>query len=167
MTKLENVSVEELEAALDEATGKRETKRLLVAIIYKRGPSAPMIAEWLDTREQTIYRWFDRLKEEPISQAVQDRQRSGRPPKLDDADRAEFHEAVQNPPSEAGYDQPAWTTDLAQQFLEDEFDAEYSRRHVQRLLKDAGLTWQTPRPQPPTADEDERTEFWEATKKTE
>ncbi|WP_246988871.1 IS630 family transposase [Halorientalis marina] len=165
MARLENVSVEELEAALEEATGKRETKRLLVAIIYKRGPSAPMIAEWLDTREQTIYRWFGRLEEEPISEAVQDRQRSGRPPKLDDSDRAEFQEAVQNPPSEAGYDQPAWTTELARQFLLDEFDVEYSRRHVQRLLKDAGLTWQTPRPQPPTADEDERTEFWETTKK--
>jgi len=166
MARLENVSVEELEEALAEATGKREIKRLLVAIIYKRGPSAPMIAEWLDTREQTIYRWFDRLEEEPISQAIQDRQRSGRPSKLDDADRAEFQQAVQNPPSQAGYDEPAWTTGLAQQFLEDEFDAEYSRRHVQRLLKDAGLTWQTPRPQPPTADEDERTEFWETTKKT-
>jgi transposase len=166
MARLENVSVEELEAALDEATGKRETKRLLVAIIYKRGPSAPMIAEWLDTREQTIYRWFDRLEEEPIRQAVQDRHRSGRPPKLDDDDRKQFQDAVHKPPTEAGYDQPAWTTALAQQFLDDEFGVAYSRRHVQRLLKDAGLTWQTPRPQPPTADEDERTEFWESTKKT-
>jgi hypothetical protein len=33
MARLENVSVEELEEALDEATGKRETQRLLVAII--------------------------------------------------------------------------------------------------------------------------------------
>lgn len=53
-----------------------------------------MIAEWLDMRELTIYRWFDRLEQEPISQAVQDRQRSGRLPKLDDYDRAEFQEAV-------------------------------------------------------------------------
>lgn len=166
MARLENVSVEELEAALDEATGKRETTRLLVAIIYKRGPSAPMIAEWLDTREQTIYRWFDRLEEEPIRQAVQDRHRCGRPPKLADDDREQFQDAVHKPPTESGYDQPAWTTALAQQFLKDEFGVEYSRRHVQRLLKDAGLTWQTPRPQPPTADEDERTEFWESTKKT-
>jgi len=166
MAKLENISVKELEAALDDATERRETMRLLVAIIYKRGPSAPMIAEWLDTREQTIYRWFDRLKEEPISQAVQDRQRSGRPPKLDEADRAAFQAAVHEPPTDAGYDQPAWTTALAQQFFEEEFGVEYSRRHVQRLLKDAGLTWQTPRPQPPTADEDERTEFWKFIKKT-
>jgi transposase len=99
-----------------------------------------MIAEWLDTREQTIYRWFDRFEGEPISQAVRDRQRSGRPSKLDDADQAEFQEAVQNPPSKADYDQPAWTTELAQQFLKDEFGVEYSRHHVQRLLKDADLT---------------------------
>jgi len=137
MARLENVSTEELEAALEEATGKRETKRLLVAIIYKRGPSVPMIAEWLDTREQTIYRWFDRLEEEPISQAVRDRHRSGRPSKLDEADREKFRTTVQNPPSKAGYDGQTWTTDLARQFLEDEFGAEYSQRHVQRLLKDA------------------------------
>jgi len=31
-----------------------------------------MIVECLDTREQTVYRWFDCLEEEPISQAVQD-----------------------------------------------------------------------------------------------
>jgi len=129
-----------IEAALEDATGSRETKRLLVAIIYKRGPSAPMIAEWFDTREQTIYRWFDRLEEEPISQAVQDRQRSGRPPKLDDTDQTEFQEAVQKPPFEAGYDHSSWTTELAQQFLKDDFNAEYSRRHVQRLLDDVDLT---------------------------
>lgn len=167
MARLENISVENLEAALDDAAGKKETQRLMAAIIYKRGPSAPMIAEWLNTREQTLYRWFDRLEAEPIEQAIQDRQRSGRPPKLDDADREAFHDTVGDPPSEASYDQPAWTTALAQQFLEDEFDVEYSRRHVQRLLKDAGLTWQTPRPQPPTADEDERTEFWKTAKKME
>jgi transposase len=156
--------VEELEGALDEATGKKETQRLMSAIIYKRGSSAPMIAEWLDTREQTIYRWFDRRETEPIQQAVQDRQRSGRPSKLDDADWTEFRQALQNPPDQVGYDLPAWTTALAQQFLEDKFDVEYSRRHVQRLLKDAGLSCQTPRPQPATADDEERTEYWTSIK---
>jgi len=139
MARLENVPVEDLEAALEGATGKRETKRLLVAIIYKRGPSAPMIAEWLDTREQTIYRWFDRLESEPIDRAVQDRQRSGRPPKLDDADMESFREILERPPSEAGYDGSEWTPDLARQLLADEFDVEYSRRHVQRLLNDADV----------------------------
>jgi len=139
MTRLETVSVEELEEALDDATESKETQRLLAAIIYKRGPSVPMIAEWFGTREQTIYRWFDRLEAEPVERAVQDRQRPGRPPKLDREAREAFQTAVQRPPGEAGYDHPAWTTALAQQFLEDEFDVEYSRRHVQRLLQDASL----------------------------
>jgi type IV secretory pathway VirB9-like protein len=43
---------------------------LAVAIIYKRKLSAPMIVERLDTYEQTIYSWFDRLEEVPISRAV-------------------------------------------------------------------------------------------------
>lgn len=136
MTKLEDVSVEALEATLDDASGKRETQRLMAAIIYKRGPSVPMIAEWFNKREATIYRWFNRLEEEPISQAVQDRQRSGRPPKLDGDNREEFRAAVRNPPADIGYDEPTWTPDLAQRFLEDAFGIEYSRRHVQRMLND-------------------------------
>ncbi len=160
MPRLEDVAVEDLEAALDDAAGRRETERLMAAIIYKRGPSAPMIAEWLDTREQTVYRWFDRLEAEPIERAVQDRDRPGRPTKLAAPDREQFEATVRQPPTAAGYDRPAWTTALATQYLEDEFDVTYSRRHVQRLLKDAGLTWQ-----PPTAD-DERTASWETINQT-
>jgi|AntRauMinimDraft_4_1070384.scaffolds.fasta_scaffold01830_1 transposase len=160
MTRLENISVGEFEEALEDATGKTETQRLLVAIIYKRGPSVPMIAEWLDMRPQTIYEWFDRLEAEPIGQAIRARERPGRPPKLTAADRDKFQEAVQNPPTEAGYDQHAWTITLARQFLRDEFGIEYSRRQVQRLLNDAGLTNGTTAAGPSTAVEDKRTEFW-------
>lgn len=160
MARLENVSVETLEDALDEASGRREIYRVMAAILYKRGPSAPMIAAWLDTREQTVYRWFDRLESEPIEQAISDRPRSGRPAKLSDADAEAFREIVRNPPAEAGYDRPAWTTALAQQLLEAEFGVAYTRRHVQRLLKDAGLAPQTTRPGPSTGDEDERTDYW-------
>ncbi|MFD1571287.1 hypothetical protein [Halorubrum laminariae] len=39
MAKLEDITVGDLEAALAEVDGKRETQRLMVAIIYKRGPS--------------------------------------------------------------------------------------------------------------------------------
>jgi transposase len=140
MARLENVSVEEVESALKDATGKWETKRLLLALIYKRGPPAPMIAEWLDTREQTIYRWFDRLESEPVEWAVRDRQRSGRPPKLDADHRDAFHTALRNPPTDAGYDETEWTPDLARRFLDEEFGVEYSCRHFQRLLNDPDLS---------------------------
>jgi hypothetical protein len=57
--------------------------------------------------ETAICRWSDRLEDEPLKQAVQDRHRPGRPPKLADADRKEFRATVRNPPSEAGYDESA------------------------------------------------------------
>lgn len=81
----------------------------MAAIIYKRGPPVPMLTGWLDTREPTIYRRFDRLEDKPTEQAIKDQLRSGRPPKLDDVDHEEFRTAVHYPPTEAGYDEPAWT----------------------------------------------------------
>lgn len=166
MARLEEISVEELGDALVEIDGYREVQRLIAAIIYKRGPSVPMLAEWFDKREATIYEWFNRLESEPIHEAIQDDQRPGRPSKLTESERANFDAALQQSPDNVGYDAPAWTPKLARQYLIEEFDAEYTLRHVRRMMKDAGLSWQTPRPQPPTADEDERAEFRNNLKKT-
>lgn len=159
MAKLEDVSVEDLEVALEEVDGKRETQRLMVAIIYKRGPSVPMIAEWLDMRERTIYNWFDRLEERSIHDAITDDHRSGRPPKLEESERKKFESAVRRPPVEAGYEHPVWSTALAQEFLREQFGVEYSQRSVQRLLKEAGLSHRMQRHESPTADEKERQDF--------
>jgi transposase len=160
MTKLENVSIDDLEAALENASGKRETQRLMVAIIYKRGPSVPMIAEWLDMRERTIYDWFDRLEDRPIDDAITDDPRPGRPPALDESGRKAFETAVNEPPSASGYDHPAWSTNLAQQFLREEFDVDYSRRHITRLLHEAGLSPQTPGLKSSISDDIERATVW-------
>lgn len=160
MAKIEDVSVEDLQAALDRVDGKRETRRLMVAILYKRGPSVPVIAEWFDMRERTIYDWLDRLEERPIMDAITDDHRPGRPPKLTGADRDAFERAVTRSPAESCYDQPAWSTSLAQQFLREELGVEYSQRHVQRLLTEAGLRPREPGPPSPLSDEDERRQYW-------
>jgi transposase len=165
MTKLADVDVDDLEAALDDATGKQETERLLVAIIYKRGPSVPMIAEWLDRRERTIYDWLDRLENRPIEDAVTDDQRSGRPPKLTAAERESFEATVREPPIAAGYDQSAWTTALAREFVSDRFDVDYSRRTIQRLLTDAGLRHETADGVASADATDDRRVFWETIEK--
>ena len=85
----------------------------MVAIMYKRGPSVPMIAEWLDMRDGTIYEWLNRFEDRSIEDAITDDHRSGRPPKLDETEREKFESAVNQSPSESGYDQPAWSTKLA------------------------------------------------------
>jgi transposase len=166
MALLENISVEELHDALEKVDSKKPTQRLQLAILYKQGPSVPMIADWFDMRDDTIYRWFREMEQEPLLDAIHDEPPPGRPSKLTDDERNQFEAAVQNDPSEVGSDAPAWTTSLARQYLAEEFDVEYTPRHVRRLLKEAGLSFQTPRPQPPTAEDEEREEFRKDLKKT-
>jgi len=136
MTRLESVSLDDLHDALDDATGKKATRRLMVAILYKRGPSVPMIADWFDMREGTVYRWFDRLEAEPVEEAIRDRPKPGRPPKLTDDQRETFEQALREPPTERGYDASAWSPAIARDFLDEEFDVAYTLRHVRRLLNE-------------------------------
>lgn len=166
MPKLAKISLEQLHDALDQVDAKKPTQRLMLAILYKQGPSVPMIADWFDLRERLIYRWFNEMEEEPLMEAIYDDSRPGRPTKLTDEQREQFEDAVQNPPEDVGIDAPAWTPTIARHYLNTEFGIEYTLRHIRRLLTEAGLSWQTPRPQPPTADEDERDEFQEDLKKT-
>lgn len=164
--KLANLTKNEVVERLDDESDGKAVKRLVAAREYLDGQSPAQISKKYGWPEQTIYSWFDRLESGSLDDALHDESPPGRPATLSDEEFAEFRTAVRNPPEEAGFDEPTWSTALAQEFLRDEFDHEFSRRHVRRLLKKAGLTWQTPRPQPPTADEDERAVFREDLKKT-
>ncbi len=145
MARLDGVSTDELEAALGRVDGKKEAMRLVAALIYKRGPSVPMIADWLAVREATIYRWFDRIEAEPLDRAVRDRPRPGRPPALSGADRERLEAAVADPPTSVGYERQTWTLELVRRFIRDEFGVDYTTRHVRRLLDEADLSDRVPR----------------------
>ncbi|MFC5971134.1 helix-turn-helix domain-containing protein [Halomarina salina] len=140
MARLEGVPVADLLDALDAATSAKATKRLMVAVLYKRGHSVPVVADWFGMRENTIYAWFDRLEAEPIEQAVRDRPRPGRPPKLDENERRELDATLHEPPTAAGYDADAWSVSLVRRHIAETYDVEYTHRHVRNLVDDAGVS---------------------------
>jgi len=164
--KLSSITVDDVTERLTDTADGKAVKRLVAAREYLEGNSPAQISAKYGWPEQTIYSWLDRLEERGLDDGVTDESPPGRPSALSDEQRERFQDAVQNPPEDVGIDAPAWSTALAQEYLREEFDLEFTRRHVRRLLHDAGLSWQTPRPQPPTADEDERAEFREDIKKT-
>ena len=164
--KLSDLTIEKVTKRLNDESDGKAIKRLVAAREYLDGSSPAEISDKFGWPEQTIYTWFDRFESEKIDEALYDESPPGRPGALTDEEFEIFKEAVSNPPQEVNYDAPAWSSALAQQYLRDEFGEEFSRRHVRRLLKRAGLSWQTPRPQPPTADEEEREEFRKDLKKT-
>jgi len=157
--KLSDLTIDEVTELLNEESDGKAIKRLVAAREYLDGNSPAEISAKFGWPEQTIYSWFDRFESKEIGEALYDESPPGRPGALTKDEFDRFKQAVSNPPKEAGYDVQAWRSALAQEFLRDKFDQNFSRRHVRRLLKPAVLSWQTSRPQPPTADEEEREEF--------
>jgi transposase len=164
---LDELSVEELQDALDNVDGKKPAQRLLAAIAYKNGVTQTELAEWYDVQRRTIYNWLTRLDtDESPEQAVSDDKRTGRKRKLSEEQQEEFEETVHGSPSKVGIDAPAWTPALVQQFLKETYGVEYSIPSCRRLLKEAGLSYQKPRRKAAEADETEQEEFYDELKKS-
>jgi transposase len=167
MDHLDEISVEKLHDALDNVEGKKPTQRLLAAIAYKNGVTQTELAEWHDTGRRTIYSWLKRLDtDESLEQAVTDDHRTGRKRKLSGKDQQKFEETVHESPEEVGLDAPAWTPALAQQYLDETYDVEYSIPSCRRLLKEAGLSYQKPRRTAAESDADEQEVFHDELKKS-
>jgi transposase len=164
--QLESVTVDELQEALDEVDDKRPVQRLSAAIAYKDGVEQQRIADWFDVERKTIYNWITRFEDGVSIADATDTQRSGRNRKISEDQLTEFREMVQQPPAEAGFDAPAWTPRLVRKVLADRYDADYSIASCRRLLKEAGLSYQKPRPQPAEADDEDRDAFHDEIKKT-
>ena len=165
MEHLSEITAEQLQEALDETDRKTPAQRLMAAIAYKNGVTQTELAEWFDVERKTIYNWLTRLEERNFDEAVYDEKRPGRPRKLSDEELNDLQEVLHNPPTEAGYDVPAWTTDLVQELIRDRYEIEYSRPSCRRLMKELGLSYQTPRKAAAEADPEDREEFEEELKK--
>ncbi|WP_139043036.1 IS630 family transposase [Halorubrum tropicale] len=166
MDHLNEISVEELQEALDNVDGNKPTQRLLAAIAYKNGVTQTELAEWYDTERKTIYNWLNRLDtDEPLEQAVTDAHRSGRRRKISEKQQKEFEQTVHESPEEIGVDAPAWTPALAQEYLEETYGVDYSIPSCRRLLKEAGLSYQKPRRTAAESDEDDQEAFHDEIKK--
>jgi transposase len=164
---LNEISLDELHDALEKVETKRPTQRLLAAIAYKDGVPQTQLAEWNDTGRRTIYSWLMRFDtDEPLIEAVTDNHRSGRNRKLSEEELDEFRQTVRQQPEEVGYDEPAWTTKLVRHHLKETYGVEYSIPSCRRLLKEAGLSYQKPRPANVKAEPEDREEFDETLKKT-
>ncbi len=167
MDHLNEISIEDLQNALDNVDGKKPTKRLLAAIAYKNGVTQTELSEWYGVQRRTIYSWLTRLDtDESLEQAVTDAHRSGRKRKLSETQQKEFKETVHESPEEVGVDAPAWTPALVQQYLAETYDVEYSIPSCRRLLNEAGLSYQKPRRTATESDADEQETFCEELKKS-
>ncbi|WP_135825193.1 helix-turn-helix domain-containing protein [Halorussus ruber] len=137
MDKLDGVPLSALQEQLDAAESSKATKRLMVAIAYKDGVAVSTLSERYDVPESTLYYWLDRIAEKPLSEAIEDDERPGRPSELDDAERRSVFDALADSPQAYGFEASSWTPELVQEFIEREYGVSYSLGHVRRLIRDA------------------------------
>lgn len=145
MDSLDDISVGELQDALEEVDGKKPTQRLLAAIAHKNGVTQTELAEWYGVQRRTIYSWLSGLDGDRLTESVCDDKRSGRPRKLTDDQQRRLRRTLRQPPTEAGYDATNWTPKLVCTHLADTHDVEYSIPSCRRLLKEAGLRYRNAR----------------------
>jgi len=72
---------------------------------------------------------------------------------------------VNESPEGVGFDRQAWFPWLVYHHLKSEYSVEYSLRHIRRLMREAGLTWRTARPEHYEGDPEQAAEFQETVKK--
>jgi transposase len=168
---LENVTTDYLREVLETVNESAAAKRLMAAITYKEIDDITQkeAAEMYGFSEGWASKWFNRLERletEPSEAVVYDEPRSGRPSKLSEQEKQQFTEVLHKPPEDVGIDAPAWSVPLARNYLNESFDVEYSDRHVRRLLREAGLSWKTARPEFYKSDERAQEAWKEGFKKS-
>jgi transposase len=139
MSQLDSISMRDLQGLLSTVDGNMPTQRVLATIAYKQGDSKSRIAERHGVTWKTVDSWIDRFVQRPIEQAPYDDQRSGRPPKLAETERAALFEALQKQPTEFGYDSHEWVPELVADHVERKFGVTYSQRHIRRIMEETGL----------------------------
>lgn len=167
--KIPDITVKELQETLanTEDDGKA-VKRLMAAVAYKQGQSPAEIEETFGISKKNVYQWLDRFEERGLDNALYDESKPGRPRKLTEAEFNELTAVLHESPETVGYDGiQAWTPKFVQHWLNTQFDVEYSRRHIRRLMDEVGLSWRTARPEHYEVDPEDVAEFQETFKKSE
>lgn len=144
MGRLDDITLDELHELKEQTDEGKPRERVLAAIGRKQGAQLDTLAERHGVVEKTIRNWLDRFEEEPIEHAPYDAPRPGGPAKVEGADREQLFEQLQQPPTELGYDQQAWSPQLLLHYVKEEYGVEYSKAYAYDLLNEAGLSFNEP-----------------------
>jgi len=129
----------DIERKLDELERRRKQgMRLLAAGVW---PAE--VARRVGVSRQSVLRWT-KLHEKGGMVALRRPERFGRPPKLDDAQRAELIKALKAGALAAGFASELWTPPRIGMLIKERFGIEFSQSSVWRQLQQLGWSVQRP-----------------------
>ena len=118
--------------------------RAHIILLSSRGHTAPEIAEVHEVTHPMVYKWFDRFDEEGPA-GLYDRDREGRPPKIDEEAEEELKRVLEAPPTEEGYERARWTTPALAEHLKRKLGTDVHPETVREALHRLEYSWKRPR----------------------
>jgi len=142
--RLNEAELKEVEEAIrrDKRPGVRE--RAIVVRLLHLGYPAEEIAKMQAISKPTVYAYYHRWEEGGID-ALADKPRSGRPPKVTANYREKLREVLEKEPSAYGYDFTLWTIGRLRAHLAKETGIEIGESRMSGLLKEEGYRYRRPK----------------------
>lgn len=122
----------------------RVAMRAHMILLSARGYSAPHIAEIHQATDPTVYKWIERFDTEG-PEGLYDREREGRPPKIDEKAEAELRRVLKGPPTDEGYKASRWTTPKLAEHLKKKLGIRVHPETVREALGRLEFSWKRPR----------------------
>jgi transposase len=121
-----------------------EARRLKGIELLRSGWSQADVSRELGVTDAAVCQW-NRVWKCEGKRALRAKPHSGRPPKLQSAQKLRLEELLERGALASGFETDDWTCPRVQQLIAKEFGVDYHVDHLSRLLRDLGFTPQRPK----------------------
>jgi transposase len=120
-----------------------EGYRLAAVTLNKRNVPVSTIAESFGVTTEAVYIWLKKARTDGIK-SLKSSKAGGREPALEEEQFSELLKAIRRPASKLGYSTDLWSGPRLRHFINREFQIDYHRKHMPRLLRRLGLNFKFP-----------------------
>jgi transposase len=111
--------------------------RIAVLLLILSGWKSSQAAELFGLTRWTVVKWIQRANRDG-AEAVLDRQRMGRPPRINREVMKKLEAVLANSPRKVGIPSERWDGNVLVKYLKKTYHIEIHIRHAQRILKSLG-----------------------------
>ena len=122
----------------------RVAKRIHAVLLNHEGLSSGDIAAILQAPRSKVSQWLNHYEVFGY-EALLEGQRSGRPGRLSEAERARLADILDSGPRAYGFLSGVWNSPMIGRVMHEEFNVQYTPRHVRRILDAMDFSVQRPK----------------------
>jgi transposase len=127
--------------SLDHAT--LEGFRFAAVKLHKSDVPVATIAKSFGVTPEAIYIWLKKARTDGVK-SLKSKKALGPEPALNENQFSALLSAIRHPASKFGYPTDLWSGPRLRHFIKNEFEVEYHRKHMPRLLRRLGLNFKFP-----------------------